>query len=395
MLKTLLKVLKWIGIVLGSLVGAILVALLVLFAYWYLRPNRAQVDPNVVLQSWDIANDKNHNSNTDMIQWQGKFFLAYVSSPFHFGSSKSILHIQRSGDLGHTWSEVTAFSAGGGEDIRDPKLAVIGSRLFLYALKNVTFTAEPFVTVYSYTEDGSTWTPFETIASLDGWLFWRPKTMDGATYYNAAYWHDHGKAVLLKSSDGIDWQIVSYIHEGQHEDETEIEFLPDGRLIATARLEYDSFGDGAFGHPLGATLITVSDPPYATWTDLLQSRVTRLDGPYLFSYNGRVYAVGRYQPDLGHSGPFTAQGSVMARKRTSLFEVRTNGLAYLTDLPSAGDTAYEGLVVVGDKAYISYYTSPINHDYAWFLGMISPSQVRMAEVDLPALQALADHTQAH
>ncbi|MHC1782340.1 MAG: hypothetical protein AB9891_06185 [Anaerolineaceae bacterium] len=35
-------------------------------------------------------------------------------------------------------------------------------------------------------------------------------------------------------------------------------------------------------------------------------------------------------------------GSILSRKRTSLFEVRENGLAYLTDLPNAGDTAYVG-----------------------------------------------------
>ncbi len=71
--------------------------------------------------------------------------------------------------------------------------------------------------------------------------------------------------------------------------------------------------------------------------------------------------------------------------------MRTDGLAYLTDLPSAGDTAYEGLVLDGDTAYICYYTSPVNHDYAWILGMLSPSHVRMAVLDL---KALADQTQA-
>jgi hypothetical protein len=120
-----------------------------------------------------------------------------------------------------------------------------------------------------------------------------------------------------------------------------------------------------------------------------------LDGPYLFTYNNRVYAVGRYQPDLGQSGPLTDQGSILARKRTSLFEVRLDGLAYLTDLPSDGDTAYEGLVLDGDAAYISYYSSPTNHDYAWILGMLSPSQVRMAKVDLKVLEELANQTTAH
>lgn len=377
----------------GLLILILILVLAGLFGYWYLRPNLATVDTNVVVRTWDVANDEMHNSNTDMIAWNGQFYLAYVSSPFHFGSDQSVLHIKSSSDQGTTWNEVGTFNPTG-EDIRDPKFAVIGNRLFLYALKNTSFVAEPYLTVYSYTEDGNTWSPFETVFGLDGWLFWRPKTQDGITFYNSAYWFQHGKSVLLKTTNGIDWQIVSYIHEGEHNDETEIQFLPDGRLLAIARLEYDSWGDGMFGHPLGATLVTVSDPPYTTWTDLLQSRVTRLDGPYLFIYRDRVYAVGRYQPDLGASGLLTDQGSILARKRTALFEVREQGLAYLTDLPSAGDTSYVGLVLDGDTAYVSYYTSPIDHDYAWILGMLSPSAVRMAQIDLSALEALSGQTLA-
>jgi hypothetical protein len=373
---------------------ALILGLLVLFGIWYARPNRAQVNPAVVVDTWDIAKDNLHNSNTDMIQWRGLFYLSYVSSPFHFGSDQSVLHVKYSGDQGLTWGQVDTFNPTG-EDIRDPKFAVIGNRLFLYALKNTTFVAEPYITVFSYTEDGIVWSPFETVPNLDGWLFWRPKTLDGVTFFNAAYWYQHGKAVLLKTTDGINWQIVSTIHEGGHNDETEIIFLPDGRLLATARLEYDSWGDGMFGQPLGSTLITLSEPPYTTWTEMLESKVTRLDGPYLFKFNNRVYAVGRYQPDLGSSGLLTDQGSILARKRTSLFEVRLDGLAYLTDLPSNGDTAYEGLVMAGDTAYISYYTSPINHDYSWILGMLSPSQVRMAKVDLKVLEELANQTPAH
>ena len=99
-------------------------------------------------------------------------------------------------------------------------------------------------------------------------------------------------------------------------------------------------------------LITVTEPPYDTWTELTQSPVTRLDGPYLFTYHERVYAIGRYQPDLGVSGPLTDQGSVLARKRTAIYEVREDGLAYLTDLPSNGDTSYVGLVMDGDTVYV-------------------------------------------
>jgi hypothetical protein len=377
---------------LGILLGMIILALALLVGYWYLRPNRANVNPGVVLATQNVTSDSQHNSNTDMIAWQGQFYIAYVSSPFHFGNDASVLHIKRSSDKGNTWEEVDQFNPPG-EDIRDPKFAAIGKRLFLYALKNTSFVAEPYLTVYAYTENGSDWKDFQNVAGVDGWLFWRPKSQDGVTFYNAAYWWEHGKAVLLKSTDGVRWEIVSTIHEGGRNDETEIEFLPDGRLLATARLEYGE-GEVVFGDPKGATLITVAEPPFTAWTPRVESLVTRLDGPYLFTYHGRVYAVGRFQPNPGKEGPLTDQGSILAPKRTSLFEVRENGLAYLTDLPSDGDTAYVGLVVDGDTAYASYYTSPINHDYVWILGMLSPSEVRLAKIDLKAMEALANDMQA-
>lgn len=390
MKKKVLKVLKIAGLVLG----VILLALVLLVGYWYVRPNRAQVNKAVVVDSWDIANDGLHNSNTDLIRWQDELYVAYVSSPYHFSNETSDLHVKRSSDMGRTWTEVENFNPAG-DDIRDPKFAVIGNRLFVYALKNKSFNPEPYATVYAYTEDGTNWTNFEPIAGQDGWLFWRPKTNDGVTYYNSAYWYEHGRSALLKSTDGIHWDQVSIINEGERNDETEIIFLPDGRLLATARLEYDESDlEGALGDPRGSTLITVSEPPYSTWHELMQSRVARLDGPVLFNYNNRVYAVGRYQPDLGQSGPLTDSGSALASKRTSLYEVRENGLAYLTDLPSDGDTSYVGLVKDGDTAYATYYTSPIDHDYAWILGMFSPTAVRMAKIDLKALETLADHTDA-
>jgi len=375
------------------MLGSLILILVVLLAYWYLRPNRAEVNPDIVLETWAVTDDDFHNSNTDMIGWDDAWYLSYVSSPYHFGNDDSVMHVKRSYDQGITWEETATFNPPD-EDIRDPKFAVIGDRLFLYALKNTSFVAEPYISVYSYSEDGVTWTDFADVPGQDGWLFWRPKTQDGETFYNAAYWWEHGKAVLLKSMDGINWEIISTIHEGGRNDETEIEFLSDGRMLATARLEYADFADGAFGDKRGATLITVSEPPYETWTEWTQSLVTRLDGPYLFTYNDRAYAFGRFQPDLGKSGPLTDQGSVLSRKRTAIFEVREDGLAYLTDLPSDGDTSYVGLVMAGDTAYASYYTSPTHHDFPWIIGMFSASEIRMAKIDLTSIEALADQAVA-
>jgi len=391
-MKKLIKIIVSLLKIVAIILGIVILAVALLAGYWFLRPNRAQINPDIVIESWNVTNDRSHNSNTDMIEWQGKFYIAYISSPFHFGNDASVMHVKCSGDQGQTWEEVVQFNPPH-EDIRDPKFAVIGNRLFLYALKNTSFVAEPYLSIYAYSENGTDWTDFNPVAGVDGWLFWRPKTKDGVTFYNAAYWWEHGRSVLLKTTDGIDWEIVSTIHVGRRNDETEIEFLPDGRLLATARLEYGQ-GEVVFGDPKGSTLISVAEPPYTTWTPLLESLVTRLDGPYLFTFHERVYAVGRYQPNPGKEGPLTDQGSILAPKRTSLFEVRENGLAYLTDLPSDGDTSYVGLVIDGNTAYASYYTSPIQHDYVWILGMLSRSDVRIAKIDLKAMEALANQTQA-
>ncbi len=351
-----------------------------MLAYWALRPHAAGVNTDIVRESWDVVAHGAHNSNTDLTYWNGCFYLCHQTSPYHMGSQRSRLLLWRSRDA-RSWEKVTEFKADRGE-YRDPKFAAIHDRLFLYALPNSSFLAEPATTVYTASQDGTTWSaPVEV--DHPGWLFWRPKTMDGMTWYVTAYWHEHGKSILLRSGDGVSWTTVSQVYEGERNDETDFEFLPDGRIIATARLE----GNGnEWGDPMASTLVAVASPPYERWT-YNKSNVTRLDGPCLFPYNGRVYAIGRYQAT--RAPRLVELGGLYSRKRTSIFSVDEDGLRYLTDVPSAGDTSYAGIVVRGDELYASYYTSPLDRDYTWILGMLRPSNIRMARIDLPALEKLA------
>ena len=127
-------------------------------------------------------------------------------------------------------------------------------------------------------------------------------------------------------------------------------------------------------------------PPYERWS-YHKSRVTRLDGPALFAYDGRVYAVARYQ--AGPRGALTRLGGSFSRKRTSLFLVEPERLVRLSDLPSAGDTSYAGVVLKDDSLFASYYTSDIRRDYPWILGMVLPTDIRMAQVPLDRLAEIA------
>jgi hypothetical protein len=72
-------------------------------------------------------------------------------------------------------------------------------------------------------------------------------------------------------------------------------------------------------------------------------------------------------------GPFAQMGSAFTRKRTSLFRVCEEGLIRLTDLPSAGGTAYSGVVLQGDELFVSYYTNDIRKDYVWVAGWLDES----------------------
>jgi len=368
---------------------AIMYVLLVLFAglgallaYWLLRPNRAQLHPGLELESWDIVSDGEHNSNTDMITWRGQFLLVHAASPYHLGTARSRLLVKRSQD-GRVWETLATLRVPG-KDIRDPKVVKVGKRLFLYALPNDTVMATPVGTVLSTSEDGVSWTPFEPVGPR-GWLFWRPKTPDGSTWYVPAYWHEHGESMLLSSTDGREWTRVSTIHSGGGNDETAIEFLPDGRMLATARLEVTP--DNPRGNADACTLIAVAEPPYESWTST-RSQLTRLDGPVLFRHDDRIFAVGRYQP--GRRGPLTLLGGVLSRKRTSLFLVEEDRLVYLSDLPSSGDTSYAGAVLRDDTLYVDYYTNSIHRDVPWLLGMFLATDIRIATLSLADLTKVAE-----
>jgi hypothetical protein len=372
------KFLKWTV----YLISICVIFLIILVTHFSFRPNRSEVSEVLKMETWPAVHDGLHNSNTDMIFYDGSFYLIHAAAPYHFASETTRLVLLKSQDA-REWEKIAEFQ-NPGEDIRDPKLAVIDDKLFIYALKNVDFAAEPYGTVVTTSTDGVNWEPFQDIEPK-GWLFWRPKSNDGGkTWYIPAYWNKHGKSILLRSTDGLEWEEVSQIYKGDVNDETAIEFLKDGRMLTTARLEVAGY---YFGDNRGNTLIAVSEPPHTEWTEE-HSFVTRLDGPYLFTVNDRVYAVGRLH--TGWNMPLTETGSILGKKRTSIFLVDEKGLTHLSDFPSAGDTSYPGVVIVDDHIYICYYTSNIKRDYPWVIGMFAPSDIMMAKISVKSLEELAD-----
>jgi len=335
----------------------------------------------LAIDHWTAIADGRHNLTTDLTWWRDRYYLVHSSAPWHMASADSRLVLWSSPDA-RRWERVADFRLPGG-DIRDPKLTVVGDRLFLYVLRNDGFVAEPSDSACAVSDDGVRWSPFRPCGP-PGWLFWRPKQRADGRWFVPAYWREHGRSILLESADGETWSEVGPIHEGGHNDETDLEFLADGRALVTARLE---MGPSPFGHDQACTLVAVAEPPYTTWRKV-QCATTRLDGPNLFSHDGVVYAAGRHHPP--GRGRFDRRGGFLgAGKRTSLYRVDETGLTRLFDLPSAGDTGYPGVVVRGDQLTVCYYTNELSSDPSWFVGMLLPSEIRIAQLSLAGLASLA------
>jgi hypothetical protein len=349
------------------------------------RPRRPWRAPDgVEVEHWTAVSDGQHNLTTDLTWWRDRYWLVHSSTPWHLASADSKLVLWSSPDA-RAWTRAAEFRADNG-DIRDPKLAVIGDRLFLYVLRNDGFVAEPNDTAFTVSDDGVTWAPLRACGPR-GWLLWRPKAF-GGTWYVPAYWHEHGRSILLSSRDGEAWTSVSTIHEGGHNDETDLEFLPDGRAVVTARLEMSG---SMFGHDHGCTLVAQADPPYTSWRSFT-CPTTRLDGPNLFGHGGAIFAAGRHHPPSSRDAWWDRRGGFFGRrKRTALYAVGERGLTHLFDLPSAGDTGYPGVVVrpAHDELTICYYTNDPSLDPPWVVGMVLPSEIRIARLSLAGLARLA------
>jgi hypothetical protein len=374
----------------AAVAGAVLLGMAGLLINCLTRRNMSMIDQSLDMETWPAVSDGMHNSNSYLVFWNNAFWMIQASSPYHFSTPKSKLVLWRSEDA-KDWSKVREFNIPG-EDIRDPKLAVIGSKLYLYVLKSVSFRALPYATAFTSSDDGLNWAPIQDIPHHKGWIFWTPRTFDGVAWYVAAYWHQYGKAVLMQTENGSDFKMVSVIHQGDRgknddwSDETDIGFFSDGTMISTQRLEYS---EHLGGDKRACTNITLSKPPYTSWEEAGKDYTTRLDGPELFSLNGRVYALGRFNP-YKPKGPLRYYGSLFAKKRTALFEVTENGLIHLSDVPSAGDTAYGAVVKKDGYIYACYYTSNIKKDWPWIMGMVSASEIRIVKFESRKLEALSD-----
>jgi len=193
------------------IIGMLALFVEALLIYFMVRPNTAEINPDLEYEIWDVESDYTHNAFTDMVYFEGNFYLTFRSAAHHSPVDDSIIVILKSEDA-EDWKTVEKFAVAG-KDIRDPKMAVIGNKLFLYVVVRVLKSGSEEVTTtrYSYTVDGKNWNLLKDIEPEDK-RFWRPKTYDNNTWFCPIF--EDGDVKLYSSTDGINWKKNCTIYDG-------------------------------------------------------------------------------------------------------------------------------------------------------------------------------------
>lgn len=328
-----------------------------------------------------------HNENTDLASYAGATYLVHRTALSQILGPNSSLLVSRSEDHGRSWQRLAVIPAPPGRDLRDPSFYRIGDKLAIKALtrRQVTSLRDSnvdTVAVASVSSDaGQTWSPPAAIGPPT-WSFWRIRDDAQGIHYSAAYEDGDRSVVLFASRDGAHWEPRARIY-GRAEDtplETELVFVPSGKLLALVRL--DGTDAELFGNAGRLrTKVCWASPPFTEWDCSRELHGVRLDGPVAFFHGARLFVIARKH--------FLEPAE---RKRTALYELTGDldgGELSITErgeLPSAGDTAYAGVAAIDrDRYLVTWYSSPVAADDPWIIGALGPTDIWQATLDMSQL----------
>ena len=295
-----------------------------------------------------------HNAFTDLVRWEGKFWLTFRSCPDgHMVHPTSSILVLSSEDT-ENWTEEHRFSVDR-RDVRDPHFLIFGDRLFVYTgtwwsgddtLPREEYDLNRHLGYAVFTDDGESWSEPRQLEGTYGHYIWRAAVHDGKAYLcgrrKENYSEQEGGAAptrivqsaMLESDDGLIWKFHSLFQLARG-DETAFLFEDDGSLLAVSR---------SGSQP--AQLVR-ADPP---WKE--KTRVDFPDyigGPLLARWGDRYLVGGRRNTEEG--------------PRTALYWLEGNTLEQFLTLPSGGDNSYPGFVELDNgNGLVSWYSSHEKND---------------------------------
>lgn len=340
------------------------------------------------------------NNNLDVVEHEGRVYLAFRSGPTHFASAEVVMWVVSTQDH-ETWQFEASFDMD--TDLREPRFLSLNGRLFLYfaVLGTDMISFEPQETRVSERLGAGNWSDSESIFD-EGFIPWRIHHFDGVPYLlgyvgGENIYQADGEPIQVKwltTADGLEWTPVIDGQETVLEggvSETDFTFLEDGTLIAVGRNEAGD-EDG-----FGSKICRAEADDLATWR--CETDRKKYDSPLVFEHSGHVYLIGRRNVtetgfyDLGHGASLQDQyldyqlDYWRRPKRCSLWEVDPEALtvSLLLDLPSRGDTCFASILPLDASHYAVYnYTSPLDgEDLGWSDGQTGPTSIYSLILGLP------------
>ena len=210
------------------------------------------------------------------------------------------------------------------------------------------------------------------------WSFWRVKADTDGTLYSAAYADGDMSIKLFSSVDGVTWTPGATMYDVSEDTPVETELIFNGDGL-TALVRVDGTNDEILGNAGRLrTKVCKAQRPYTTFDCSGTLDGVRLDGPMAFSYKDREFVIARKHLMEARD-----------RKRTALYELVPGGAGWIEhgEFPSAGDTSYAGVAPIDEngKFLVTYYSSNLHEDPPWSLGMLGPTDIWQATIDLGAL----------
>lgn len=293
---------------------------------------------------WDAGN---HNAFTDIIRFNGEFFLTFREGTGHVpesttGVGDGTVRILRSHD-GHTWKSA-ALLRRDGFDLRDAKLSITPDGRLLVTMGGSIYVNGKLtgrVPQVSFSDkNGENFSApadafiDESIRTEFDWL-WRV-TWNAGVGYGVVYQitpdenaNSDWKIYLVKTTDGIHYSKCAALDVLGRPNEATVRFAPDGSMRILVRREASD----------RHAFMGKSAEPFTQWewTDTGES----LGGPnFLFLPDGTCFGGGRVRGKTG-LGVFTDDG---------IFRP-------LVILPTSGDNSYPGFALLDDTLLVSYYSS--------------------------------------
>lgn len=301
-----------------------------------------------VLTNETVYDEHNHAAFTGLLDYRGTLYLAFREGASHRPSSTAdygvIKVLARNGSL---WKE-NAVIRDPAKDLRDPFLVKVGGVMRMYIGYN-TFEGERYQhsgSVYADYEDGK-WSEVKPVRHDVPHIAWLWKVRKYADkYYSVAYLEGE-QPVLLRSSDGVDWETVTSFPLEGILSEADMAFVGKTLYVCLRK-------DQPVGSP---SLWGVARDPFEafTWTEM----TTCVESPELLRlpFSNSILLAGRERH------PSSSEVS------TTLFCCSAAGeLSKVATLETGMgcDTGYPGLALKDGSLYCSYYMGKQNAAHIQF-----------------------------